>query len=233
MSRETGHNLRSRPKGHAFEKTDTEPVANPQVRLLTAYRPAWKATTSTQPAARLQNPPPLHESYQSLLDQLTQIGAPQQYRDNLRKVLGNFPQDEVQPPQRPSSDEVEILFTKVLHPEQTRSRGKGSKGGVKHYECQWHECDYKGPLQKCIDHLFSHHVPLKFFPCDWDGCGLRFTRKYDLDKHRKKQHGISRPREQIISNEEATVEPPRQTRATASLRHRPYSTGGRPPRTVP
>ncbi|KIM20257.1 hypothetical protein M408DRAFT_30509 [Serendipita vermifera MAFF 305830] len=52
-----------------------------------------------------------------------------------------------------------------------------------------------------------------------------------LDKHRKKQHGVSRPREQIISNAEEAMDSLRQTHATTSLRHRPYPTG-QPPRTL-
>ncbi|KAG8827768.1 hypothetical protein FRC18_009810, partial [Serendipita sp. 400] len=101
-------------------------------------------------------------------------------------------QKQGDPPKRPPSARMEEFFEGV--PLPSRVNGKGSKGGMERHNCRWPECTYYGPLQKCMDHFFSAHVKLKFFSCDFPTCDRVFTRKYDLDKHKKKIHGVERPR---------------------------------------
>lgn len=155
-----------RPVGHAFEPPTSEPVATPQRRLLTAYRasaPIWTHQDSPLPSSPQETQ--LNAFFMGKLDEAA--GGDPDYRAALATLLRSFPQGD-QAPQRPDPSQMQSLFAKVYFPTQTRTRGKGSKGGIKHHECQWSRCDYKGTLQKCIDHFFSEHIKLKFFQCDQD-----------------------------------------------------------------
>lgn len=158
------------PLGHALQSSAHEPVPNhSQGRLITAYR-AGQATwppnnpidSNTLPNVRTDTP--LRGDYQQAVAHVA--GVDKDYQRELRSLLQTFPQGDGEVPTRPKPEQMQVLFEKVLFHDQTRSRGKGSKGGVKHYECKWPSCPFKGTLQKCMDHFFCEHVKLKFFRCD-------------------------------------------------------------------
>jgi hypothetical protein len=153
------------PAGHAFHDPGREPVANAQVRLLTAYRadPAWGPHGRSDPTDRQLSPDvppdiPLRDDYEKAIERAAHAGK--EYQRQLRLLLQSFPQGDDELPQRPTPEEMQVLFKKVLYSDRPRSRG------VKHYECEWPACPFKGPLQKCMDHFFHEHVKLKFFKCD-------------------------------------------------------------------
>ena len=158
------------PTGHAFQDPGHEPVSNAQVRLLTAYRagPAWGLQDydlTDRPLLPDARPDiTLRSDYEEAI--LRAAHADNEYQGKLRLLLQSFPQGEGEVPPRPTPDQMQVLFKKVLYSDQARPRGRGSKGGVKHYECEWPACQFKGPLQKCMDHFFCEHVKLKFFKCD-------------------------------------------------------------------
>lgn len=174
---------------------------------------------------------PLRGDYQQAVAHVA--GVDKDYQRELRSLLQTFPQGDGEVPTRPKPEQMQVLFEKVLFHDQVRPRGKGSKGGVKHYECKWPSCSFKGTLQKCMDHFFCEHVKLKFFKCDQPNCGITFLRKYDLDKHKKKQHSMLRPREQRSQGERSVAGPSRQTRSGGLVQNHPYSTQGRSTRRRP
>jgi hypothetical protein len=158
------------PTGHAFPDPAHEPVPNAQDRLLTVYRaghawgPDYRDPTDSSPLIDLRPDITLRNDYQEAMERATHAGN--EYQGRLRSLLQSLPQGEGELPPRPTPEQMQVLFKKVLYSDQPRPRGKGSKGGVKHYECEWPACPFKGPLQKCMDHFFCEHVKLKFFKCD-------------------------------------------------------------------
>jgi len=134
------------PQGHGFPPQGPGPVPKSSGRLLTAYR--WT----------------LRSDYDEAIKRAADASG--EYQRALQSLLRKFPQGEGEVPQRPESGDMECLFKKVLHREQKPPRGRGSKGGVKHWSCEWPRCEFTGPMQKCMDHFFANHVKLKFFQCD-------------------------------------------------------------------
>jgi hypothetical protein len=106
----------------------------------------------------------LRNDYQEAMERANH--ANNEYQGKVRSLLQSFPQGDGEAPSRPTPEQMHVLFKKVLYSDQPRPHGKGSKGGVKHFECEWPACRYKGTLQKCMDHFFYEHVKLKFFKCD-------------------------------------------------------------------
>ncbi|KAG8816540.1 hypothetical protein FRC17_000291 [Serendipita sp. 399] len=135
----------------------------------------------------------LNGDYRSSLQKALDAGPKTTYHDELYRLLVEL-QKQQGVPQRPQSSRMEVFFDGIPLPQ--RVNGKGSKGGMAQHNCRWPTCNYAGTLQKCMDHFFSAHVKVKFFACQIATCDRIFTRKYDLDKHKKKIHGVDRPRGQ-------------------------------------
>lgn len=134
------------PTGHGFQAQAAEPVGDSPIGLLTGYH--WNLRNDYEGAVRRAAD--------------AEIG----YQMALQSLLRNFPQGEGEVPQRPDPTDMDGLFKKVFHHRQKPPHSKGSKGGVKGWQCEWPGCNFIGPMQKCIDHFFSAHVRLKFFRCD-------------------------------------------------------------------
>jgi hypothetical protein len=142
-------------------------------RLITAIRSNFPPPPSSNDPSSAPSVSPstvnaslavLEERYQRIINDIPP-GNNEYCDEMLQLCLGLQQQGEV--PNRPSSDDVKDLFRNVPHPKA--STGKGSKGGMKHHECLWPNCDFKDTLQKGMDHLFSKHMKVKFYQCGVNG----------------------------------------------------------------
>ncbi|CAG7850691.1 SubName: Full=Uncharacterized protein {ECO:0000313/EMBL:CCA69702.1} [Serendipita indica DSM 11827] len=171
------------PPSHSHSDTEATPTVTPYQLSSPALSPAQSASTLSETYRQA-----LLQAQEASLDLEKDYSA---FLDNLSELLMEL-QAQGHSPQRPASQRMEPFFKGT--PLPVRTTGKGSKGGMKYHDCCWPGCNLQTTLQKCIDHFFSKHVKVKFFPCSIKDCDRAFTRKFDLDKHLSKIHGIERPR---------------------------------------
>lgn len=200
------------PTGHCFNGANQD-VNVHGTRLMTAFRddpPPPNQGNSLSPSSSPHSNIPLSTAileprYQRIMQEIPP--GNEDYSKEMMQLCWHF-QRQGEVPVRPSSDEVKDLFRSIPYPKT--STGKGSKGGMRHHECLWPQCTFKDTLQKCMDHLFSQHMKVKFYRCGVDNCTMLFARKFDCDKHKNRTHNVPRPR----AAGRTTPAPARPTRAS-------------------